>query len=271
MLAAACVHPHRLPPPGAFRRRGGGAVDLVRRLSPAASAAAALAAAGPAAAHDVAEQARLAMLNGSLLDVAWIGAEHMLTGYDHLLFLLGVIFFLSSLKQIVTFITAFTVGHTITLLFATLAGITANPYLIDAVIALTVCYKAFENLGGFRRWLGASAPDLLLMVFAFGLIHGFGLSTRLQQMTLVDDPQLIPKILAFNVGVEAGQIAALLVMSLAVNAWRQTVAWPVIVRSGNAALMAAGALLFVQQVAGFLGGLPAAPGPDGRGAVVASR
>lgn len=200
-------------------------------------------------AHDVSEQAQQQMLNGSLLDVVWIGAEHMLTGYDHLLFLLGVLFFLSDLKQIVRFITAFTAGHTLTLLFATVAGITANAYLIDAVIALTVCYKAFENLDGFKRWLQTPAPNLLLMVFVFGLIHGFGLSTRLQQMTLVDDPQLVPKILAFNVGVEFGQVAALAIMSLAVNVWRKTVAWPLIVPVGNAALMAAGLLLFVQQVA----------------------
>lgn len=203
-------------------------------------------------AHDVSEQAQQQMLNGSLLDVVWIGAEHMLTGYDHLLFLLGVLFVLTDLKQIVRFITAFTLGHTLTLLFATLAGITADAYLIDAVIALTVCYKAFENLGGFKRWLQTPAPNLLLMVFLFGLIHGFGLSTRLQQMTLVEDPQLVAKILAFNVGVEFGQVAALAVLSLAVNVWRRTVAWPWIVPAGNAALMAAGIALFAQQVAGFL-------------------
>lgn len=203
-------------------------------------------------AHNVSEQAQQQMLNGGLLDVVWIGAEHMLTGYDHLLFLLGVLFFLSDLKQIIRFITAFTLGHTITLLLATVAGVSANVYLIDAIIALTVCYKAFENLDGFKRWLGTRAPNLLLMVFAFGLIHGFGLSTRLQQMTLVEDPHLVPKILAFNVGVELGQVAALAVMTLAVNVWRKTVAWPVIVPAGNAALMAAGLLLFGQQISGFV-------------------
>ncbi len=134
-----------------------------------------------------------------------------------LLFLLGVMLFLTRFSQIVVFITAFTAGHTITLLFATLAGITANPYLVDAVIALTVTYKAFENLDLFRRWFGRPAPNLLFMVFVFGLIHGFGLSTRLQQMTLAKDPELVTKIIAFNIGVEFGQIAALVLMTAVVK------------------------------------------------------
>ncbi len=171
-------------------------------------------------AHTVTEQAQQRMLIGSLTDAAWIGAEHMLTGYDHLLFLLGVMLFLTRFWQIVVFITAFTAGHTITLLFATLAGIKANPFLVDAVIALTVAYKAIENMDGFRRWLHVTPPNLLVMVFVFGLIHGFGLSTRLQEMTLAKDPELVPKILAFNVGVELGQIAALVLMTAVVRLWR---------------------------------------------------
>src|SRR5690606_13298023 len=127
--------------------------------------------AGGAMAHSVSEQAQQRMLIGGFTDAAWIGAEHMLTGYDHLLFLLGVMLFLTRFSQIVVFITAFTAGHTITLLFATLAGITANPYLVDAVIALTVTYTAIENMDGFRRWFGRPAPNLLVMVFVFGLIH----------------------------------------------------------------------------------------------------
>jgi len=204
-----------------------------------------------ALAHDVSEQARQRMLDGGWLDVIWIGAEHMLTGYDHLLFLLGVLFFLSSFWQIVRFITAFTIGHTLTLLFATLMGITANAYLIDAIIALTVCYKAFENLGGFQRWLGSQAPNLLFMVFVFGLIHGFGLSTRLQQLTLMEDPALVGKILAFNVGVELGQIAALALMVAVVRLWRGTELWGGVMRGANLALFAAGVLLFGQQMEGY--------------------
>jgi hypothetical protein len=203
-------------------------------------------------AHTVSEQAQQRMLLGGLADAARIGAEHMLTGYDHLLFLLGVMLFLRSFLQIVAFITAFTLGHTITLLFATLAGISANPYLVDAVIALTVTYKAIENLDGFRRWFGIAMPNLLGMVFAFGLIHGFGLSTRLQEMTLARDPDLIGKILAFNVGVELGQIAALTLMTLIVRTWRTSPAFPVLARTTNLALIAASAVLLSLQVHGFV-------------------
>lgn len=208
----------------------------------------------PADAHDVSEQAQQMMLDGNLLDVVWIGAEHMLTGYDHLLFLLGVLFFLTSTAQIVRFITAFTVGHTITLLGATLLGINANAYLVDAVIALTVCYKALENLGVFQRWLGEKAPNLLYMVFVFGLIHGFGLSTRLQQMTLAQDPGLVGKILAFNVGVEFGQIAALLLMAGVVRLWRETTVWQPVMRASNAGLLTAGIALFAVQISAFASG-----------------
>ena len=205
-----------------------------------------------ALAHDISQMAQQTMLQGGLLEAVWLGAEHMLTGWDHLLFLLGVLFFLTSFGQIVRFITAFTIGHTITLLGATWLGITANAYLIDALIALTVCYKAAENLGLFRKVFGIDAPNLLYMVFLFGLIHGFGLSTRLQQMTLVDDPDLLPKILAFNVGVELGQIAALALMIWVVRLWRQTTVWVPVMRASNAVLLVVGLGLCAVQVAGFM-------------------
>lgn len=236
-----------------FNQAGGTAgLAVLSRVIPLLGAMAAAASAFPAQAHDVSEQARQMMLNGSLPEVMWLGAEHMLTGYDHLLFLLGVLFFLTSFGQIVRFITAFTLGHTITLLGATLLGITANAYLIDAVIALTVCYKASENLGLFRRWLGEKAPNLLYMVFLFGLIHGFGLSTRLQEMTLLDDPQLVGKIIAFNVGVEFGQIAALALMIGVVKLWRQTSVWHPVMKAANALLFILGLALFAGQISGFM-------------------
>ena len=212
--------------------------------------------AAPVMAHSVSEQAQQRMLIGGVVDAAWIGAEHMLTGYDHLLFLLGVMLFLKSFQQIVVFITAFTAGHTITLLFATLAGITANPYLVDAVIALTVTYKALENLDLFRRWFGRPSPNLLAMVFIFGLIHGFGLSTRLQQMTLAKDPELVTKIIAFNVGVELGQIAALTAMTAVVKVWRTSASFPLITRVTNGALIAASAALLGLQVHGYFASTP---------------
>jgi len=178
-------------------------------------------------------------------------AVHMVTGYDHLLFLFGVMFFLTRFNDIVRFITAFTVGHSITLVFATLYGIRANYYLVDAVIALTVCYKAFDNLGGFKRYLQMKSPNLMWMVFAFGLIHGFGLSTRLQQLPLAEDG-LVLRILAFNLGVEAGQIAALAVMLFLLSSWRRTESFKHFSRATNWLLMMLGVLLLLMQLHGYL-------------------
>ena len=129
-----------------------------------------------ALAHGIPEADRQAIIEGGNLRYLLLGAEHMVTGYDHLLFLLGVVFFLRRFGEIVKFITAFTLGHSITLLFATLLGVTANYFLIDAVIALSVIYKGFENMDGFRRYIEVEPPNLLFMVFGYGLIHGFGSS-----------------------------------------------------------------------------------------------
>lgn len=206
-------------------------------------------------AHDMTDIARERMAEGDFLNVMWTGAEHMLSGYDHLLFLLGVMFFLTRLRDIFMFVTAFTLGHTVTLIVATFAGITANHYLIDAVIAVTVAYKGFENLNGFKRWLGFNAPNLLVMVFVFGLIHGFGLSARLQAVTLADDPALLGKILIFNLGVEVGQIIALMIMAVAIRSWQQVKAWPLISQACNTALVIAGAGLLVYQLDGYVNDL----------------
>ena len=161
--------------------------------------------------HGISDSDKVQISQGSLMDYLFLGAKHMITGYDHILFLIGVIFFLTRFSDIVKFITAFTIGHSITLILATLFKITANYYLIDAVIAFSVMYKGFENLGGFKKWLSINPPNLVLMVFIFGLIHGFGLSTRLQQINL-GDHNLIYSILSFNVGVELGQITALAIV-----------------------------------------------------------
>jgi hypothetical protein len=161
--------------------------------------------------HGISETDKTQITEGSLLDYLYLGAKHMITGYDHILFLIGVVFFLTRFSDIVKFVTAFTIGHSITLIIATLFKITANYYLIDAVIAFSVIYKGFENLAGFKKWLSLYPPNLVLMVFIFGLIHGFGLSTRLQQIDLGDN-NLIYSILSFNVGVELGQIVALAIV-----------------------------------------------------------
>ena len=159
-------------------------------------------------AHDVTSADQELLRNGGLWAYIHVGATHMLTGYDHLLFLAGVIFYLNGFKDILRFITVFTIGHCITLIGATYAGITANEHLVDAVIALSVLYKGFENLGGFEK-LGVKSPNLLAMVGLFGLIHGFGLSTRLQSFENGQE-QFLAKILCFNLGVEIGQILALI-------------------------------------------------------------
>jgi hydrogenase/urease accessory protein HupE len=172
-------------------------------------------------AHGMSEADKQRAIEAGLPDYILLGAGHMLTGYDHLLFLFGVIFFLSRFADIIKFVTAFTLGHSITLVFATLYSVQANYFLIDAVIALTVCYKGFENLDGFKRYLGVASPNLMWMVFGFGLIHGFGLSTRLQQLPM-GEGSIVMKILAFNVGVEVAQIAALTVMLALLVAWRKT-------------------------------------------------
>ena len=162
-------------------------------------------------AHGISDSDKTQIIQGSLKDYLYLGAKHMITGYDHILFLIGVIFFLTRFSDILKFVTAFTIGHSITLVFATLLKITANYYLIDAFIAFSVIYKGFENINGFKKWLSVNPPNLILMVFLFGLIHGFGLSTRLQQINLGDN-NLIYSILSFNVGVELGQITALAIV-----------------------------------------------------------
>ena len=152
-----------------------------------------------AIAHGISEEDKLRMLNGGYLQYMGLGASHMLTGYDHLLFLFGVVFFLTSFKDIAKFVTAFTVGHCITLIFATFYQITWNYFLIDAFIALSVIYKGFDNNGGFQKYLDMKSPNLLGAVFLFGLLHGFGLSTRLQQLPLGDDSTgILLRILSFG-------------------------------------------------------------------------
>ena len=203
-----------------------------------------------ALAHGISEADKQAMLAGGNLRYVWLGATHMLTGYDHLLFIFGVIFFLTGFRDIVKYITIFTLGHSITLIFATVFGISANYFLVDAVIALSVCYKGFDNLNGFKKFLGRPSPNLLLVIFGFGLVHGFGLSTRLQQLPL-GDSGLVMRILSFNVGVEIGQIVALVIMLLIISGWRKTKSFTQFSTVANGGLIAAGVFLFMMQMHGF--------------------
>jgi hypothetical protein len=206
--------------------------------------------AGTAFAHGISDADKQGILGGGNLEYIKLGATHMLTGYDHLLFLFGVMFFLTRFSDIVKFITAFTLGHCVTLIFATLLHIKANFYLIDAVIALTVCYKAFDNLDGFKQYIGVASPNLLGAVTLFGLIHGFGLSTRLQQLPLGHEG-LVLRILSFNLGVELGQIVALSGMWIVLSSWRKTASFTKFSKVANAALMIAGGLLLLMQLHGY--------------------
>lgn len=206
-----------------------------------------IAIAGGALAHGIHGTQIKALSDGGPLTYLASGAIHMLTGYDHLLFLFGVMFFLTAFWEIVTFITAFTIGHSITLIGATLTGVEANYFLIDAAIAGSVIYKGFDNLDGFRRYFGVAAPSILLMVLVFGLIHGIGLASRFQQLPLPKEG-LLPRLLAFNVGVEIGQIAALAVMLAVLTLWRRSTTFKPFATMANTGLVATGILLFLMQV-----------------------
>lgn len=179
----------------------------------------------------------------------YLGAKHMITGYDHLLYLLGVIFFLYRPKDIALYVTLFAVGHSITLLFGVLGGVHVNAHLVDAVIGLSVVYKAFENLDGFKKVFGTQL-DPRIAVFAFGLVHGFGLATKLQDIALSKDG-LIANIISFNVGVELGQLLALVLLLVVINAWRTTNSFTRHAGAFNILLIFAGFALASYQLAGF--------------------
>ena len=201
--------------------------------------------------HGVPESTINAMSDASLLRWCRFGAEHMVTGYDHILFLIGVVFFLSNYFDILKFITAFTIAHCITLVFATFYGITANAYLIDAVIAFSVIYKGFENLDGFKKYFSFNPPNLILMVFIFGLIHGFGLSTKLQEVSVSSDINLsLYQILSFNVGVEFGQIAVLIIVFLLLSIIRGKI-FNKISKISNWILVVSGIFLLAYQLVSY--------------------
>jgi hypothetical protein len=201
-------------------------------------------------AHGMSETDKQAIIDGGNVLYLWIGATHMLSGYDHLAFVFGIIFFLSNFRDIVKYVSAFTIGHSITLIYATFNGVQLNYFLIDAVIALSVCYIAFANIDGFRKFLNINPPNMILMIVGLGLIHGFGLSTRLQELPLSTD-SLLQNIIAFNVGIELGQITALAVMLLLIAAWRNRHSFKAFSLIANYSLIMAGGLLFLMQMHDF--------------------
>ena len=179
----------------------------------------------------------------------YLGAKHMVTGYDHLLFLVGVIFFLYRPKHVVQYVTLFAIGHSTTLLLGVLGDIQVNAYLIDAIIGLSIVYKAFENIGGFTRLLGFE-PNTRIAVFVFGLFHGLGLATKLQEFTISDNG-LVTNIISFNVGVEIGQILALSTVFILLSLWRTNSSYLKHAFLTNTALMSGGFLLAGYQLSAY--------------------
>lgn len=179
----------------------------------------------------------------------YIGAKHMLTGYDHLLFLLGVIFFLYRTKDILIYVSLFTVGHSLTLLLGVLANISMNAYLIDAIIAFSIVYKGFDNLGGFKTLFGIQ-PDTRIAVLIFGLFHGFGLATKLQEFEMGKEG-LLTNLIGFNLGVEIGQFLALIFVLLLLRIWRNYESFQRFATVTNTLLMAAGFVLIAYQLTGY--------------------
>ncbi|EVT86988.1 membrane protein [Pseudomonas aeruginosa VRFPA09] len=185
-----------------------------------------------------------------LMPFIYMGAKHMITGYDHLLFLFGVIFFLYRLKDVGLYVTLFAVGHSITLLFGVLSNISISSYVIDAIIGFSVVYKALDNLGAFQRWFGYQ-PDTRLATLIFGLLHGFGLATKIQEFEISPDG-LIANLIAFNVGVEIGQLLALGGILILMGYWRRTASFWRHAYTANVAMMSAGFLLMGYQITGLI-------------------
>jgi hypothetical protein len=206
-----------------------------------------------ALAHTVAEGDRgyIGEITGiHLLPFVYLGAKHMVTGYDHLLFLLGVIFFLYRARDIALYVSLFALGHSATMLLGVYFSIGINSYLIDAIIGLSVVYKSLDNIGAFQRWLGFQ-PDTKLATLFFGLCHGFGLSSKILDYEIAADG-LLANLLAFNVGVEIGQLLALAVILIAMSYWRGTASFARSAYTANVVTMSAGFLLIGYQLAGYL-------------------
>lgn len=180
----------------------------------------------------------------------YLGAKHMVTGYDHLLYLVGVLFFLRQLKDVILYVSLFTLGHSITLMTGVLAELSVNPYLIDTIIGLSVFYKAFENINGFKGLFGIQLNPKMAVV-TFGLFHGFGLATKLQDLSLAKD-SLVTNMISFNIGVEIGQAIALAGIVVIMGQWRQQSGFQRQAFFANTILMSLGLMLAGYQFAAYL-------------------
>ena len=208
---------------------------------------------GSAWAHAVAEgdKGYIQEITGvHILPFIYLGAKHMVTGYDHLLFLFGVVFFLYRLQHIAIYVTIFAVGHSTTMLLGVAFNIGINSYIIDAIIGLSVVYKALDNLGAYQRWFGVQ-PDTKAATLIFGLFHGFGLSSKILDYEISPDG-LMPNLLAFNVGVEIGQLLALTGILIVMGYWRRTAGFWKHAYTANVLMMTAGFMLIGYQLTGYV-------------------
>ncbi|MCW0235840.1 MAG: HupE/UreJ family protein [Ferrovibrio sp.] len=206
----------------------------------------------PALAHAVAEgdKGYIQEVSGVLLlPFMYLGAKHMVTGYDHILFLLGVIFFLYRMKHIAIYVSLFALGHSATMLLGVYFDFGINSYLIDAIIGGSIVYKALDNLGAFQRWFGVQ-PDTKLATLVFGLFHGFGLASKIIDYDIAPDG-LLPNLLAFNVGVEVGQLLALAAILIVMGFWRRTPSFLHHAYTANVVMMTAGFVLVGYQLTGY--------------------
>jgi len=209
--------------------------------------------AGEASAHAVAEgdKGYIQEITGvHLVSFLYLGAKHMVTGYDHILFLLGVIFFLYRLKNIATYVSLFAIGHSTTMLAGVYFGVGINSYVIDAIIGLSVVYKALDNMGAYQRWFSFQ-PNTKAATLVFGLFHGMGLASKIIDYQIADDG-LLPNLLAFNVGVEVGQLLALGAILIVMGFWRRTPGFMRHAYTANMLLMAAGFVLIGYQLTGLI-------------------
>lgn len=185
----------------------------------------------------------------NLIPFAYLGAKHMITGYDHILFLLGVIFFLYQMKDVAIYVSLFALGHSITMISGVYFNIQVSAYLIDAIIGLSVVYKALDNMGCYQTWFGFQ-PNTKAATLVFGLFHGFGLATKIQEYDIAQEG-LLPNLLAFNVGVEIGQLLALAAILIVMGYWRRTASFMKYAFATNAAMVAAGFLLVALHMSNY--------------------
>jgi len=205
-----------------------------------------------AAAHAVAEgdKGYIQEITGVyLIPFTYLGAKHMVTGYDHILFLLGVIFFLYRMQHIAIYVSLFALGHSVTMLLGVYFHIGINSYIIDAIIGLSVVYKALDNLGAYQRWFGFQ-PNTKAATLIFGFLHGFGLASKIIDYDIAPNG-LIPNLLAFNVGVEIGQLLALGGILIIMGWWRRHPSFLRHAYTANVALMCAGFVLIGYQLTGY--------------------